>query len=46
MKRPIANNSEGSTPALGVAQAGKLLDAPPGDTLKGGRDRAILATLL
>jgi integrase/recombinase XerD len=35
VKRPIANNNEGSTPALGDAQARKLLDAPPADTLKG-----------
>jgi site-specific recombinase XerD len=33
-------------PALGDAQARKLLEAPPADTLKGVRDRAILATLL
>jgi site-specific recombinase XerD len=33
-------------PALDDAQARKLLDAPPDDTLKGVRDRAILATLL
>jgi integrase/recombinase XerD len=42
----MANGNEGSTPALGDAQARKLLEAPPGDTLKGVRDRAILATLL
>jgi integrase/recombinase XerD len=35
-----------STPALGDGQARKLLDAPRADTLKGVRDRAILATLL
>ena len=46
VKRPLANRNEGSTPALGDAQARKLLDAPPEDTLKGVRDRAILATLL
>jgi len=46
VKRPAANANEGSTPALGDAQARKLLDAPPADTLKGVRDRAILATLL
>jgi integrase/recombinase XerD len=46
VKRPMANGNEGSTPALGDAQARKLLDAPPSDTLKGVRDRAILATLL
>ena len=46
VKRPSANGNEGSTPALGDGQARKLLDAPPEDTLKGKRDRAILATLL
>jgi integrase/recombinase XerD len=42
----MSNNNEGSTPALGDAQARDLLDAPPDNTLKGVRDRAILATLL
>jgi integrase/recombinase XerD len=46
VKRPAANGNEGSTPALGDAQARKLLDAPSADTLKGVRDRAVLATLL
>ncbi len=46
VKRPATNNNEGSTPALGDAQARRLLEAPPPDTLKGVRDRAILATLL
>jgi site-specific recombinase XerD len=46
VKRPTANGNEGSTPALGDAQARTLLNAPPEDTLKGKRDRAILATLL
>jgi len=46
VKRPAANGNEGSTPALGDAQARKLLDAPPTDTVKGVRDRAVLATLL
>src|SRR5215471_10805420 len=46
VKRPMANGNEGSTPALGDAQARRLLEAPPDDTLKGARDRAILATLL
>lgn len=46
VKRPAANGNEGSTPALGDRQARKLLEAPPTDTLKGVRDRAILATLL
>ena len=42
----MANDNEGSTPALGDAQARQLLEAPAPDTLKGVRDRAILATLL
>ncbi len=46
VKRPPANSNEGTTPALSDAQARKLLEAPPEDTLKGIRDRAILATLL
>jgi integrase/recombinase XerD len=46
VKRPMANGNEGTTPALGDRQARKLLEAPPSDTLKGIRDRAILATLL
>ena len=46
VKRPLANANEGSTPALSDALARKLLEAPPADTLKGIRDRAILATLL
>jgi integrase/recombinase XerD len=46
VKRPLANGNEGSTPALGDAQARTLLEAPSEKTLKGVRDRAILATLL
>jgi integrase/recombinase XerD len=46
VKRPMANGNEGSTPALGDAQARRLLEAPSADTLKGVRDRALLATLL
>ena len=46
VKRPAALSNEGSTPALGDAQARRLLEAPAPDTLKGVRDRAILATLL
>jgi integrase/recombinase XerD len=46
VKRPMANGNEGSTPVLGDRQARKLLEAPPAGTLKGVRDRAILATLL
>jgi integrase/recombinase XerD len=46
VKRPASNNNEGTTPALGDAQVRRLLEAPAPDTLKGVRDRAILATLL
>jgi integrase/recombinase XerD len=46
VKRPPANSNEGSTPALSDAQARRLLEAPAEDTLKGARDRAILASLL
>jgi integrase len=45
-KRPKTNNSEGKTPALGDRQARALLDAPDPVTLKGKRDRALLAVLL
>lgn len=46
VKRPAANANDGSTPALSDSQARRLLDAPPVETHKGKRDRAILATLL
>ena len=46
MKRPSEGTYEGKTPALGDAEAKKLLQTPPEDTLKGLRDRAILATYL
>lgn len=46
VKRPRVETNEGKTPALGDAQARLLLDAPPADTLKGKRDRAILSVLL
>ena len=46
VKRPKAQQHEGLTPALSDDQARLLLEAPPADTLKGQRDRAILATLL
>ncbi len=46
VKRPASSSNEGSTPALSDHQVRRLLDAPPLDTLKGQRDRAILATLL
>jgi integrase/recombinase XerD len=46
VKRPRVESYEGKTPALADAQARQLLDAPPADTLKGKRDRAILSMLL
>lgn len=46
VKRPPVDSYKGKTPALGDAQARKLLDFPAGDTLKDKRDRAILSTLL
>jgi len=46
VKRPVVESYEGKTPAIGDHQARQLLDAPDGSSLKGKRDRAILATLL
>ncbi len=46
VKRPAVESDEGKTPALGDHQARQLLEVPDGDSLKGKRDRAILATLL
>lgn len=46
VKRPAVESYEGKTPAIGDHQARELLDAPIDDSLKGKRDRAILATLL
>jgi integrase/recombinase XerD len=46
VERPKESANEGKTPALSSGQAQRLLNAPPADTLKGKRDRAILATLL
>lgn len=46
VKRPRVAGYEGLTPALSDTQARALLEAPPENTLKGIRDRAILATLL
>jgi site-specific recombinase XerD len=46
VKRPRVENYQGKTPALGDHQARGLLDAPHDETLKGKRDRAVLATLL
>ena len=46
VKRPAEGANEGKTPALSDAQAKRLLDAPDASSLKGKRDRAILAVLL
>jgi len=46
VKRPLSETEESKTPALGDHQARKLLKAPDEQSLKGIRDRAILATLL
>jgi site-specific recombinase XerD len=46
VERPKTESGEGKTPAIGDHQARKLLDAPPNDTIKSKRDRAILSTLL
>ena len=46
VERPKCSSSEGLTPAISDEEVRKLLEAPPEDTLKGKRDRAILATLL
>ncbi len=46
VQRPPIESYQGKTPALGGHQARKLLDAPDAASLKGKRDRAILATLL
>jgi integrase/recombinase XerD len=46
VKRPKNESDEGKTPALGDAQARELLMAPDDESVKGIRDRAILATLL
>lgn len=46
VKRPVVESYEGKTPALGDHQARELLDIPDSSSLKGKRDRAMLATLL
>jgi site-specific recombinase XerD len=46
VKRPKMTSSEGKTPAIGNHQARMLLEVPDGSTVRGLRDRAILATLL
>ncbi|RZI60482.1 MAG: integrase, partial [Pseudomonas sp.] len=46
VKRPKIESNEGKTPALGDHQAKALLEAPDETTVKGLRDRALLAVLL
>jgi site-specific recombinase XerD len=46
VERPKLNTTEGATQAINAAQARDLLDAPDPKTIKGKRDRAILATFL
>lgn len=46
VKRPNLGSNEGKSPALGDEEARALLDCPPENTVKGLRDRALLATLL
>jgi len=46
VERPKLNSTEGVTQAINAAQARDLLEAPDPKTLKGNRDRAILATFL
>ena len=46
VKRPTSDTNEGKTPAIGDGQARALLNAPTEHSLKGKRDRAILAVLL
>ncbi len=43
VRRPAINRDEGSTLAFSKAQARKLLDAPPANTVAGLRDRAMIA---
>jgi integrase/recombinase XerD len=46
VERPKEGANQGKTPAISDAQAVALLEAPPRHTLKGKRDRAILAVFL
>ena len=46
VERPTEGANEGKTPAISDEQARQLLNAPDPTTLKGKRDRAILAVLL
>ena len=46
VERPKLNSAEGATAIISSTQANDILDAPNPKTLKGKRDRAILATFL
>ena len=46
VERPKLNTTEGATAIISGSQANNLLDAPEPKTLKGKRDRAIIATFL
>jgi integrase/recombinase XerD len=46
VKRPKVDSYEGKTPAIADKEARQLMNLPPDKTLKGLRDRALLATLL
>lgn len=46
VKRPNVGTTEGKSPSLSDDQAKLILEAPAADTVKGLRDRAILAVLL
>ena len=46
VERPGEDEDTNAAPVLTQTQARKLLDAPDGNTLKGRRDRVILAVLL
>jgi len=46
VKRPKVDSYEGKTPAIADKEARKLMNLPTDKTLKGFRDRAMLATLL
>ena len=46
VKRPATASGAGKTPTIGDHQTRTLLAAPPDDSIKSKRDRAILSTLL
>lgn len=46
IERPNEGSNEGKTPAISDAQARALISKPDGSSLKGKRDKAILATFL